>query len=84
MSLILSFFLKTSFNTTYISGASGVVKKGLWLKSTVVAVKALKNLPEFTDNAELISFYQEIATLRLKFESFRLFFDQIKQRLTIF
>jgi hypothetical protein len=39
----------------------------MWLKSTVVAVKALKNLPEFTDNAELISFYQEIATLRLEF-----------------
>jgi serine/threonine protein kinase len=39
------------------------VKRGLWLKSTEVAVKALKNLPEFTDQKELLSFYQEIETL---------------------
>ena len=46
------------------SGASGIVKRGLWLKSTEVAVKALKNVPEFTDQKELISFYKEIETLR--------------------
>lgn len=45
-------------------GASGVVKKGLWLRSTEVAIKALKNLPEFTDSKEMISFYKEIGTLR--------------------
>ena len=39
------------------------MKRGLWLKSTEVAVKALKNLPEFTDQKELLSFYQEIETL---------------------
>lgn len=44
-------------------GASGIVKRGLWLKTTEVAVKALKNLPEFTENKELISFYKEIETL---------------------
>lgn len=44
-------------------GASGIVRKGTWLK-TVVAIKALSNLPEFTDDEELHSFYQEIATLR--------------------
>lgn len=45
------------------TGASGVVKRGMWLKSTEVAVKALKNLPEFTDQKELLGFYQEIETL---------------------
>jgi hypothetical protein len=45
-------------------GASGVVKKGLWLKTTEVAVKALNNLPEFTDQQEMLSFYKEIETLR--------------------
>lgn len=45
-------------------GASGIVKKGKWLKSTEVAVKALKNVPEFTDSKEMIGFYKEIETLR--------------------
>jgi len=44
-------------------GASGIVKRGLWLNSTEVAVKVLKNVPEFTDKRDLISFYQEIETL---------------------
>jgi len=44
-------------------GASGVVKRGLWLKSTEVAVKALKNVPEFTDTQEMVAFYKEIETL---------------------
>lgn len=47
-----------------MQGASGIVKRGTWLKSTEVAVKALKNLPEFTDQKELINFYKEIETLR--------------------
>jgi serine/threonine protein kinase len=51
------------FSLFFFLGASGVVKRGLWLKSTEVAVKALKNLPEFTDQKELLSFYQEIETL---------------------
>eukprot|EP01119_Soliformovum_irregulare_P021572 TRINITY_DN720_c0_g1_i3.p1 TRINITY_DN720_c0_g1~~TRINITY_DN720_c0_g1_i3.p1 ORF type:complete len:760 (-),score=164.71 TRINITY_DN720_c0_g1_i3:51-2330(-) len=45
------------------AGASGVVRKGRWLKSTPVAVKALKNLPELTDTKELTGFFQEIDTL---------------------
>lgn len=45
-------------------GASGVVKRGIWQKTTEVAVKALNNLPEFTDNEEMIGFYKEIETLR--------------------
>eukprot|EP01119_Soliformovum_irregulare_P025245 TRINITY_DN92_c0_g2_i1.p1 TRINITY_DN92_c0_g2~~TRINITY_DN92_c0_g2_i1.p1 ORF type:complete len:736 (+),score=176.03 TRINITY_DN92_c0_g2_i1:89-2296(+) len=44
-------------------GASGVVKKGIWLKTTEVAVKGLNNLPEFTDVEEMQGFYQEIETL---------------------
>lgn len=43
-------------------GASGIVRKGTWLKTTV-AIKALNNLPEFTDDEEIRSFYQEIGTL---------------------
>eukprot|EP01114_Cavostelium_apophysatum_P021682 TRINITY_DN7634_c0_g2_i3.p1 TRINITY_DN7634_c0_g2~~TRINITY_DN7634_c0_g2_i3.p1 ORF type:complete len:708 (+),score=173.80 TRINITY_DN7634_c0_g2_i3:357-2480(+) len=45
------------------SGASGIVKRGLWLKSTEVAVKVLKNVPEFTERRDLLSFYKEIETL---------------------
>jgi len=45
------------------SGASGVVKRGTWLKTTEVAVKVLKNIPEFTDKKDLLSFYKEIETL---------------------
>lgn len=45
-------------------GASGVVKKGRWLKTTDVAIKALNNLPEFTDEREMISFFKEIEMLR--------------------
>jgi len=44
-------------------GASGVVKKGRWLKTTEVAIKALNNLPEFTDEEETVGFYKEIETL---------------------
>eukprot|EP01118_Nematostelium_gracile_P015413 TRINITY_DN6173_c0_g1_i2.p1 TRINITY_DN6173_c0_g1~~TRINITY_DN6173_c0_g1_i2.p1 ORF type:complete len:778 (+),score=161.64 TRINITY_DN6173_c0_g1_i2:127-2460(+) len=44
-------------------GASGVVRKGKWLGTTEVAVKLLKNLPEFTDSREMTSFYKEIETL---------------------
>jgi len=44
-------------------GASGVVRKGLWLKSTEVAVKVMKNLPEFIDKEEMTSFYKEIEML---------------------
>lgn len=53
-----------TFNEEVIgSGASGIVKRGLWLKSTEVAVKVLKNVPEFTDRRDLLSFYKEIETL---------------------
>lgn len=45
------------------SGASGIVKKGTWLKTTEVAVKVLKNIPEFTDKRDLLAFYKEIETL---------------------
>ena len=45
-------------------GASGIVKRGLWLATTEVAVKALNNLPEFTDQQEISQFYKEIETLR--------------------
>ncbi|PRP82898.1 hypothetical protein PROFUN_06675 [Planoprotostelium fungivorum] len=45
------------------SGASGVVKKGVWLKTTDVAVKILKDLPEFLDASESIAFYREMETL---------------------
>eukprot|EP00027_Filamoeba_sp_ATCC50430_P000285 CAMPEP_0168556248 /NCGR_PEP_ID=MMETSP0413-20121227/8776_1 /TAXON_ID=136452 /ORGANISM="Filamoeba nolandi, Strain NC-AS-23-1" /LENGTH=632 /DNA_ID=CAMNT_0008587171 /DNA_START=113 /DNA_END=2008 /DNA_ORIENTATION=+ len=45
------------------SGVSGVVRRGRWLKSTEVAVKALKNLPEFTEISETIAFFKEIETL---------------------
>jgi len=45
------------------SGASGVVKRGMWLKTTEVAVKVLKNIPEFTDRKDLLGFYKEIETL---------------------
>jgi hypothetical protein len=45
-------------------GASGVVKKGRWLKTTDVAIKALNNLPEFTDPREMMSFFKEIEMLR--------------------
>lgn len=45
------------------TGASGIVRKGLWLKTSEVAVKTLKNVPEFTDSKELISFYNEINIL---------------------
>ena len=45
-------------------GASGVVKKGRWLKTTDVAIKALNNLPEFTDSRETTSFFKEIEMLR--------------------
>lgn len=49
-------------------GVSGVVRKGKWLKTTEVAIKALNNLPEFTDNEEMIGFYKEIETLRFFFK----------------
>jgi hypothetical protein len=39
-----------------------VVKKGMFLK-TQVAVKVLRNLPEFTDQEELGMFYKEITML---------------------
>eukprot|EP01116_Phalansterium_solitarium_P007463 TRINITY_DN2014_c0_g1_i2.p1 TRINITY_DN2014_c0_g1~~TRINITY_DN2014_c0_g1_i2.p1 ORF type:complete len:695 (+),score=192.50 TRINITY_DN2014_c0_g1_i2:195-2279(+) len=45
------------------AGASGVVHTGLWLKSTEVAIKALKNLPEFIDRKEMTQFYGEIELL---------------------
>lgn len=45
------------------SGASGIVKRGTWLKTTEVAVKVLKNIPEFTDKKDLLAFYKEIETL---------------------
>lgn len=41
-----------------------MVKKGLWLKTTEVAIKALNNLPELTDENEMTLFMNEIATLR--------------------
>lgn len=44
-------------------GASGIVRRGLWLGSTPVAVKALGNIPEFTDPVELLQFYREIEIL---------------------
>lgn len=44
-------------------GASGVVTKGKWLRTTDVAIKRLNNLPEFTDQEEMTSFYHEIETL---------------------
>eukprot|EP01119_Soliformovum_irregulare_P007413 TRINITY_DN19828_c0_g1_i1.p1 TRINITY_DN19828_c0_g1~~TRINITY_DN19828_c0_g1_i1.p1 ORF type:complete len:931 (-),score=271.80 TRINITY_DN19828_c0_g1_i1:37-2829(-) len=46
-------------------GAAGIVRKGVWLGSTEVAIKALNNVPEFTDNQELVQFYKEIVTLSL-------------------
>jgi len=53
-----------TFNEEVIgSGASGVVKRGMWLKTTEVAVKVLKNIPEFTDRKDLLGFYKEIETL---------------------
>jgi len=45
------------------SGASGVVKRGVWLKTTEVAIKILKDLPEFLDANESIAFYREMETL---------------------
>lgn len=40
------------------------MRRGLWLKTTEVAVKGLNNLPEFTDEEEMVGFYKEIETLR--------------------
>jgi len=45
------------------AGASGVVKRGVWLKTTDVAIKILKNIPEFLDANESIAFYREMETL---------------------
>lgn len=50
-------------------GAAGIVRKGMWLGSTEVAIKALNNVPEFTDSQELIQFYKEIVTLRFDFSN---------------
>eukprot|EP01117_Protostelium_nocturnum_P002699 TRINITY_DN1353_c0_g1_i1.p1 TRINITY_DN1353_c0_g1~~TRINITY_DN1353_c0_g1_i1.p1 ORF type:complete len:663 (-),score=165.35 TRINITY_DN1353_c0_g1_i1:43-2031(-) len=44
-------------------GASGVVKRGIWLKTTEVAIKLLKDLPEFLDVSEKVGFYREMETL---------------------
>lgn len=51
-------------NSLFCVGASGIVKRGTWLKTTEVAVKVLKNIPEFTDKKDLLAFYKEIETLR--------------------
>jgi len=50
-------------NSILGKGSSGVVKRGLWLKTTEVAIKALNNLPEFTDESEMFGFYKEIEML---------------------
>jgi Protein kinase domain/PH domain len=44
-------------------GASGVVKRGTWLKTQTVAVKLLNNVPEFIDADEFREFFTEIDTL---------------------
>eukprot|EP01119_Soliformovum_irregulare_P025244 TRINITY_DN92_c0_g1_i1.p1 TRINITY_DN92_c0_g1~~TRINITY_DN92_c0_g1_i1.p1 ORF type:complete len:860 (+),score=217.89 TRINITY_DN92_c0_g1_i1:181-2580(+) len=44
-------------------GGSGIIKKGMWLKSVPVAIKSLNNLPEFIDELELEGFYREMAIL---------------------
>jgi len=44
-------------------GASGVVKKGIWLKSVDVAIKTLNNLPEFISDEEKDSFFREMKLL---------------------
>ncbi len=63
-SLTILYYTVLPYPTPQTIGASGVVRKGLWLKSTEVAVKALKNVPEFTDIQEMTNFYKEIETLR--------------------
>ncbi len=46
-------------------GAFGVVKRGVWLKTTEVAIKTLNNVPEFTDQIEINQFYNELQTLSM-------------------
>jgi hypothetical protein len=58
------FFLLIDF---FFVGASGIVRKGIWLGTTQVAVKVLNNLPEYLQSDELQSFYAEIELLRFFF-----------------
>eukprot|EP01116_Phalansterium_solitarium_P021490 TRINITY_DN6697_c0_g1_i3.p1 TRINITY_DN6697_c0_g1~~TRINITY_DN6697_c0_g1_i3.p1 ORF type:complete len:344 (+),score=100.77 TRINITY_DN6697_c0_g1_i3:192-1223(+) len=44
-------------------GAAGHVRRGVWLRSTEVAIKTLNNLAEFISEDELASFYTEMETL---------------------
>jgi hypothetical protein len=52
--------------TRNFKGTSGIVRKGLWLKSTEVAIKALNNTPEFTDASDMKAFLEEVEMLRLR------------------
>lgn len=44
-------------------GGSGVVRKGIWLKTVEVAIKTLNNMPDFIDKEEQTQFYKEIQIL---------------------
>jgi len=44
-------------------GGSAVVIKGVWLNTTPVALKTLNNIPEFTDEQEKLSFFNEIVIM---------------------
>eukprot|EP01114_Cavostelium_apophysatum_P014716 TRINITY_DN3881_c0_g1_i2.p1 TRINITY_DN3881_c0_g1~~TRINITY_DN3881_c0_g1_i2.p1 ORF type:complete len:805 (-),score=155.89 TRINITY_DN3881_c0_g1_i2:83-2497(-) len=55
--------LKEGNDSIIGKGASGIVRKGLWLNSVEVAVKTINNVPEFIDDAEMTSFFKEIELL---------------------
>jgi hypothetical protein len=52
-----------SAGVTLGKGGSGLVRKGIWLKTVDVAIKTLNNMPDFIDKDEQTQFYKEIQIL---------------------
>lgn len=57
-------YKSSQLHSLFFLGAAGIVRKGIWLTTTEVALKALNNLPEFITQEELAEFYKELAILR--------------------